>query len=38
MRRKILLLLAVYICAGIGGGIAAGMDETAPDRTDDAFL
>lgn len=38
MRRKIVLLLAVSLCTGIGGGIAAEVDETAPERTDDAFL
>jgi hypothetical protein len=38
MRRKILLLLAVSMCASIGGGIAEGLDESAPERNDDAFL
>lgn len=38
MRRKILLLVAVSMCMSIGGGIAAGVDESAPERTDDAFL
>jgi hypothetical protein len=33
-----MLMLAVSLCTGIGGGIAAGVDEAAPERTDDAFL
>ena len=38
MRRKILLLVAVSLCTGIGGVIAAGADESASERTGDAFL